>query len=182
MAGGCPKFARAPWLFPALLCCKDGSCLEGLLQKRSVPADFTRSAASAQWSCTSGFGSVATDPTPKQEHLAAVKAGHGICVRESRSSQDLSAELHRHLAAAFPIDLNSDAVQPGQGRAMPTQPHTCTPTVDCHNGEWMMIRLRHTSCCTLPRMTRLPRHHPPPPVGCQKAHTPSCSTTAERQL
>lgn len=60
-------------------------------------------------------------------------------------------------------------------------PRTGTPTAGCRSGERMTTRPRHTSCCTLPRTTRLPRHHPHPPVGCRTAHTPSCSTTVERQ-
>lgn len=116
-----------------------------------------------------------------QEHRAVVKTGDGICVQEPRPFQELSAELHGHLAAAFPTDPNGDAVQPGQGRATLTWPCACTLTAGCRSGEWMMIRLRRTSCCTRPRMTRLPRHRPRPLVGCRKAHTPSCSTTGERQ-
>lgn len=85
------------------------------------------------------------------------------------------------LGAIFPIELSSGATEPGQGRAAPTKLHQHTPTAGCRSGEWMMIRLHHTSCCTLPRTTRLPRHHPRLLVGCQRAHIPSCSTTGERQ-
>lgn len=54
-----------------------------------------------------------------------------------------------------------------------------SPTLGCRTGGGRMTLLPHTSCCTPPRMTRSPRRRPLPPAVCQRAHTPSCSTTGE---